>query len=237
MKANAPFSSWMPVLLLACVALRPSAAQAAVTYTDRAAFLAAAAGMVSQTLDFESETAGTLLPDPSTLAGITFLNHGTPALVIDDAFDAASGVNYLGINNAGTFNQFSYADSFHMSFAPMHAVGLTIITAEVPGVTLFDDDIRLDIPGIGVARLDANDLSYLTPGGDRVYFIGLIDQANSFTTARLEGSGAFGFFNIDDVTTAVIPEPGVGQALAVMSPILLAACWWRRSTRRKPARP
>jgi hypothetical protein len=235
MKQNTPLPLLLPVLLLALLALRLPESNAAVVYTDRAAFLAAAAAWGPQTLDFESETAGTLLPDPTTVAGITFSGHGSPALIIDDTYDATSGVNYLGVNSAGTFNQFSYADSFDLAFAPMNAIGLNIITAEIPGVTLFDDDIRLDIAGIGTARLDASDVAFLTPGGDRVFFIGVIDMDNSFTTARVEGSGAFGFYNIDDVTTAVIPEPGTGFAMAAFAPVLLTACWWGRSANRKPS--
>lgn len=234
MKDHASRTSLMPLLVVAFLALRLPESKAAVLYTDRASFLAAVAGLGPQTLDFESEAAGTTLPDPTVVGGITFSGHGTPALIIDDTFEAVSGFNYLGVDNAGTFNQFSYADSFDMSFAPGHAIGLNIITDEVPGLTLFDDDIRIDVPGVGTARLDADDVDSLTPSGGLVFFIGVIDMASSFTTARLEGSGAFGFFNIDDVTTAAIPEPSVGLAMAAFSPILLAACWWRRISNRKP---
>jgi hypothetical protein len=143
-------------------------------------------------------------------------------------------VNYLGVDNAGTFNQFSYADGFDMTFASKHAIGLTVITAEVPGLTLFDDDIRINVPGIGVASLDADDVEFTTPGGDLVFFIGIIEPASSFTTAQLGGSGAFGFFNVDDITTAVIPEPSMGAAMAAIAPLLLAACWWQRTSHSKP---
>ncbi len=220
-----------PPLVLTLLAVLGDS-QAATTYTDRAAFLAATAGMARQTLDFESETAGTTLPDPSPIGGVTFSGYGTPALIIADDFEATSGVNYLGIDSAGTFNQFSYADSVDLGFASMHALGLNIITAEVPGVTLFDDDIRVDVPGIGIVRLDADDVDSVTPGGDRVYFLGIVDVAG-FTSARLEGSGAFGFYNVDDVTMAVVPEPSVKVALAVFGPLMLAACWSRRRTHRQ----
>jgi hypothetical protein len=237
MKRKVFCSLLLPIALLTSLAFRPGEARAAVAYTDRAAFFAAVAGLgSSSTLDFESETAGTTLSDPTTISEITFSGYeaGMPDLMIDNTFEATSGVNYLGVDRAGTFNQFSYADGFDLNFTPKRAIGLNIITAEVPGVTLFDDDIRIDVPGIGIARLDADDVDSTTPAGDLVFFIGIIDPSNDFTTARLEGSGAFGFFNIDDITTAV-PELGVGAALLAFSPIVIAACWWRRSVSRKPS--
>jgi hypothetical protein len=217
----------MPLLLLALMLLQIPEARAQLVYTSRAAFEAAVAGLGPVTLDFESETAGTSLPDPTTLGGITFSGYGTgtPDLMVDDAFEATSGDNYLGVDNPGTFNQFSYGDSFSMSFASRNAIGFNIITAEVPGLTLFDNDIRIDIPGIGTASLDADALESVTTGGDLIYFIGLYDPINTFTTAQLEGSGALGFYNIDDITTAVIPEPGTGWVIAALSPFLLVA--WR----------
>jgi len=228
----------MPLLLLAVLALLAPETRATLTiYTDRATFLTDVAGLAPQTLDFESETAGSTLPDPTAIAGITFSGFAAPPLIIDDTYDASSGDNYLGLDSPGTFNQFSYADLnvFDMGFASKNAIGLNIITSEVPGVSLFDDDIRIDVPGIGVASIDADTVDALTAGGDRIYFLGIIDTVNSFTTAQLEGSGAFGFFNVDDISTAavIIPEPGVSKVMVAFLPILFAAGWWRRSTNKR----
>lgn len=227
----------MCLILLAFVVFQIPRAQAQLfIYNNRIAFLADVAAFGHQTLDFESQVAGTSLTDPTALEGITFSGFGSPDLIIDDTYEAASGDNYLGTRNAGTFNQFSYADSFVMSFASKNAIGLSIITAEVPGVTLFDDDIRIEVPGIGIASLDADVVDGVTSGGDRIYFIGIMDSGNSFLSARLEGSGALGFYNVDDITTAVIPEPGVGWRMMALSPFLLAACWRRRRLNQKSKR-
>jgi len=234
MKPTLSFSRTLCFVLLSVLALPASKSSAQVLiFSDRAAFLTATAAWSSQTLDFESQTAGTTLTDPTTIEGITFSGFGSPILIIADTFEASSGVNYLGVNNAGTFNQFSYSDSFDLEFSAGNAIGLSIITAEVPGLTLFDDDIRIEVPGVGVASLDADAVNTTTPGGDRVFFIGLLDLANRFTEARLEGSGALGFFNIDDITTAAIPELSVTMTLGVFSPALLAVWWSRRASRRR----
>lgn len=219
----------LPTVLLGLLTLSPAHSDAQVLiFTDRAAFVAATAGWSSQTLDFEAQPAGTSIPDPTTLGGFTFSGFGTPNLVIDDTFEASSGTHYLGVSNAGTFNQLSYSDSFVLGFSARNAIGLDIITAEVPGVTLFDNDIRLSIPGIGVARIDADDVDATTVGGDRIFFIGLLDRSNTFTQASLEGSGALGFFNIDTITAATVPEFTVSQTLAIFSPMLLLAIWRNR---------
>ena len=112
----------------------------------------------------------------------------------------------------------------------MNAIGFNVITAEVPGLTLFDNDIRIDIPGIGTASIDVDALESLTPGGDQVYFIGLFDPLNSFTSVRVEGSGALGFYNIDDITTAVIPEPVTTWVVAALPALALVARRWLRSS-------
>ncbi len=207
-----------------------SAAQ--VVYNNRAAFLAEIAGFQQQTLDFEAQAAGTELPDPSTLSGITFSGFGTPNLFIDDTYAAASGNNYLGVNNPGTFNQFSYADTVAMTFEPVNAIGLSVITAEVPDLTLFAGDIRIEVPGIGSVSIDPGSPDRVTPGGDAIYFIGIIDRSNAFDTAALTGSGALGFYNVDDITLAVVPEPAVTWAMVVLAPALAAACWRRRISSR-----
>jgi len=238
MKDNLSRLLALPLLLPALVAFQAPESGAALTiYTGRAAFLTDAASLGIQTLDFEALPAGTTIADPTAVGGITFSGFGTPLLIVDDDFEATSGVNYLGMDNAGTFNQFSYADGFDMGFASGNAIGLNIITAEVPGLTLFDDDIRIDVPGIGVASIDADTVDAMTPGGDRIYFIGLIDTVNTFATAQLRGSGGLGFYNVDDITVAVIPEPSVSLAMAAFAPVLLAACWWRRSSKRKSNGP
>ena len=224
----------LSVVLLGLLALPASESAAQVLiFTDRAAFLTATAALSAQTLDFESQAAATTLTDPTTIGGITFSGFGSPNLVITDTFEASSGANYLGVSNAGTFNQFSYSDSFDLEFSARNAIGLNIITAEIPGVSLFDDDIRIEVPGVGIARLDASAVNSTTSGGDRIFFIGLMDLANSFTLAHLEGSGALGFFNIDDITTAAIPEFSVSLTLGACSPILLGVWWTRRASRRR----
>ena len=60
------------------------------------------------------------------------------------------------------------------------------------------------------------------PDGGVVYFLGLIDTTASFTSASVSTiGGGFFFYNVDDITTAVIPEPGTFALLAPKKPTAL----------------
>ena len=201
-----------------------SAHGALATYTNEAAFNAAlaTASLTPKTLNFDSITAGTTFSDPSTIGGITFSNLGGGAnpttLLVDDQFVTTSGSNYLATPNPATANQFIGGHMMNMSFAASNAISLKIVTNEVPGTSLFTNDIQLSAGGGSVA-IDQNAGSIITPGNtDQEFFLGLYDPMATFTTASLEYDMAAlesVLFNIDDITVAV-PEPSAVLFLGLL---------------------
>lgn len=188
---------------------------ATTTYTDQTAFLAALSSPAN-TLDFDSTAAGTLIPSGSTLGGLSFTyNFGGSSLSVTDGnqfggggpFDTTSGANFLGTDNSDLLID---DDDFDLGFAASNAIGFSVITAETPGFSLFDDDIQLTAGG-ATALLDVNSVQQTLGDGSLVFFLGLIDDSASFTSASLStpnSSGSF-FYNLDDiVTTSAVPLPG-----------------------------
>ncbi len=190
---------------------------ATTTYTDQAAFLAALNGPAN-TLDFDSATAGSLIPSGSTLGGITFsYTFGGSSLAVTDGnqfggggpFDTTSGANFLGTDNSDLIID---DDDFSLGFAASNAIGFSVITAEIPGTSFFDDDIQLTAGGT-TALLDVDALQTTLGDGSLVFFLGIIDDSASFTGASLNTPGSSGSFlyNLDDITTTsvtVVPLPG-----------------------------
>ncbi len=189
---------------------------APMTFTDQASFLAAIAGFPNiQTLDFESQTAGDLIPSGSSVGGITF-TYSIPNLFppptdftkqVRDDFGTTSGTNYLGLDNDPD-GAFVAGDSFTMTFAnPLTALGLYVISAD----TIFAGDFELvTITGISVQNAGTPDV-FLADGGE-AFFLGITDPAG-FSSADLI-SDPFGVatglyvFNVDDITNSPVPEPG-----------------------------
>lgn len=179
------------------------------TYTDQASFLAALPGPAN-TLDFDSVAAGTLIPSGTTVGDITFnYNFGGVSMAVTDGnqfggggpFATTSPPNFLGTDDADILQD---GDNFDLSFAPVNAIGMFFITADV----MFDDDITLSAGGTSVAlnTLDAG--SDLGDGGIP-YFLGIIDDTSPFAMASITTiGGGFFLYNVDDITTAVVPLPG-----------------------------
>lgn len=196
----------------ALVFLSSAANSALVTYTDQAAFMAALPGTAT-TLDFESVTAPFTINDGDTLGGITFnYSFGPPPVDMqvssstDTGYATTSGTNFLGTEDADIFLD---DDDFSMDFSAVNAIGMYFITAETPNFTLFDNDIQLTASG-GTAFLDVDAVNFTLSDGSLVFFLGLIDTTNTFITASIttpNSSGGF-LYNIDDITTAVVPLPG-----------------------------
>lgn len=189
-----------------CVVSGVSAA-AFTPYTDQASFLAAA-GPSAQTLDFESLATGTTIASGSSVGGITFTySIGSPALsmMVASDFMTTSGTQYLGLNDPGNFNQFVAGDGFTLTFAnPVTAVGMYFVS----GDPLLTGDIHL-VTSAGTA-LNAAAVNFTLGDGGLVHYLGLV-ATNSFTSASIQfDPGAVGTFlyNIDDITTTVVPLPG-----------------------------
>ncbi len=193
-----------------------SAAHAATTtFTDPTAFSAALPDRVS-TLDFDTESAGTLIPSGSSLDDITFTYAiDSLSLKVTDAFDTTSGLNSLGLTGGDEAMLDGDVISFDTA-SPVLALGLFVITSD-PALA---SEIEL-VTSVGTALNAGTALATLGDGG-LVYFLGLV-ATTQFSSATLDfaDDGEINFaYNVDDITTAV-PEPGtlvlLGMGLVVIA--------------------
>ncbi len=182
------------------------------TYTDVDLFLAdLERGQFNVKLeDFDSTSAQTAIAEGDRIGGITFANFDLrdgQDLFIDDSFQTTSGANYLGEDFAGNFNLITGGSTFDLGFAPSHAIGMSIITGEVPGASIFDGDILLGVPSAispTPVALDVSEVQDTLGDGSLVFFLGLIDDTSRFSRAGIGYANAAidaTFFNIDDVVT------------------------------------
>ncbi len=184
-------------LCAAIVAFACSISNAApIIYTDQAAFMASLPGSAS-TLDFDSLAANTIIEDGSSVDGITFnYDYGTVQMQVGNVFDTTSPRNSLGTDDLDVFQD---GDNFSLSFAPVNAIGMFFIIAD----EIFDNDITLTAGGISAGLSAASAGADLGDGGIP-YFLGIIDDMNTFTTADIATiGGGFFLYTIDDITTAV----------------------------------
>ena len=172
------------------------------TFTDHATFLAALPGPAS-ILDFDSLAAGTLLSSGTTTDGVTFTyDIAGETMKIVDAFDTTSPGNSLGLT--GGDDAFLDGDAFDLGFdQEVNALGMFFITSD-PALA---GEIQLSA-SVGTA-LNAGTESFILSDGGSGYFVGLI-STDSFSTASIgfAADGEINFaYNVDDITTAAVPEP------------------------------
>jgi hypothetical protein len=188
-------------LIFLILMLTSTAHAAPVTYTDQALFMAALPGPAN-TLDFDGLAAGTTIASGSTVDGITFTyDFGGVQMMVSDVFATTSFPNFLGTDDADVLQD---GDNFDLSFSPVNAIGMFFITAD----PMLDNDITLSAGGasVGLSVLDAG--TDLGDGGIP-YFLGIIDNTSAFTAASITTiGGGFFLYNVDDITTAVVPLPG-----------------------------
>ena len=203
------FGCLLAAFLVSLGVLLPAAkSKADVTvYTSFADFSAALTtnGFTPTNLDFDSELVGSVFGSGATIGHIQFDGFVAPNLIVTDQFATTSGANYLGIDDPGLSDQFVGGFEFDLSFADSNAIGMFVITGEFPGLSIFDNDILVDVPGAGTASLDVDDLQATIGGTDNVFFIGLIDDMSTFSMAEVRYNAAAVAtiaFNIDDITTA-----------------------------------
>jgi hypothetical protein len=205
---------WLVGVTAALLSTLPQSHCAIIAYTDRTAFDAALGGLgyTPSTLNFDSETAGSLIASGSSVGDTTFTyNFGGPQLLISDVYATTSGANFLGTDDGNAALQ--DGDDFAMSFAARSAVGMYLISAD----PLFDGDIQLTT-GTSTASLVAANIQQTLFDGSNVFFLGLIDNSSTFTSAALSTHGPGGAFlyNVDDIVlaSAAVPEPSSVVALA-----------------------
>jgi hypothetical protein len=202
-------------LAAGCVLVATSANAALSSFTSKAAFDVAISSLSSpQSVDFESELAGTTLASGTGTSGLTFLYSivGPSTLQVSNTFGTTSGSNYLGLDNADT--AFYLGDSFTIDFnRTVHAVGLYVIA----GSDAQAGDMNLSVAGGSVSNSAVPDV--LVSDG-RAFYLGLVesDPGLGFTQATVSGvvtPGAFLAFTVDDITSAVLPEPSSGGLMLV----------------------
>lgn len=183
------------------------------TFNSRAAFDTAVAGFITNTVDFDSTTGGSGIPDGTAFDGVT-LSYDRGALsagldmIVSNLFVTTSGGNYLGVNDGGD-ELFLNNDGVLMNFGPVNAIGLFVITGEFGAIA---DDFILFAAGTSVGNLDTPDFQLATGDPnlpfDDVHFLGIVDPNATFTSAALSSLNDFlGIiaFNIDDIVTATAP--------------------------------
>ena len=200
--------------LLVCLMALPVSGD---TYTNSTDFFNAlsAMGATANTFDFENVVADYQINEGDTLNDVGFMSFSSFSpnldhLVVDDTYTTTSGNNYLGGPVLADYGAlFIGGDAFGMGFEASIAIGMNIISAESTNVTLFDDDVWLTAGGesaylsVGASEADLSD-------GSKVYFVGVIANAGSFTSAHLGSFDELYYYNIDDITTAQppsVPEP------------------------------
>lgn len=201
-------------LALAGGALPSTAAAGLITFTKRSAFdavLMSLPGTINVSSEgYDTHGPGSTIGDGASLAGLKYtygmsgngLAGSGVSLQVSTGFGTTSPANYLGTSDGGIFQS---GDDFTLSFGPAKALGMYFVSNDA----LFDGDITLSAGTTTASLVVADEQSFGLPDG-RVYFLGLIDEAGSFTSAEI-GSfctpcGSF-LFNIDDVVTASVPVP------------------------------
>jgi arylsulfatase A-like enzyme len=218
------------------------------TYTRQSDFTARLLGRSGWT-DFDSLVAGGLLSNTTVLVSgahstdVTFpqvsdvlSNPGAQLdlMVVEDLGDNPTTSNFqsLGTNDPGNYDTLSSGTEIAFTFPePTQGFGLTVVSPDQRYSAILDQDIHLEVPGIGTAIMRVDDSEYIVTdeGIDYyAYFLGVWGaDEETFTqaTLRYDGSvtaGSF-LFNIDDLIS--VPEPSGGLLITVG---VLALLWMER---------
>ena len=168
----------------------------------------------------------------------------SPPILRVGRFTAIAATKVVSLTTFSTVNptfsgQILAGDSFTMAFTASHALGLYVIAANV----IQAGDFTLAVSGGSQSTLGVADSAFpfgLTDGG-KVFFLGLVDPINTFTTATFSSIGlpADFVFNIDDITGQIgaVPDPTIAPVpepatLALVASGLAMALRRRRSRAR-----
>tara|TARA_R110002073_G_scaffold48979_2_gene131312 strand:+ start:568 stop:1281 length:714 start_codon:yes stop_codon:yes gene_type:complete len=185
---------------------------APVLFKNKAAFDFAVAGLNNvqvETIDFESQAFGAIIPNGSSMQGVT-INENLP-----DAFELAvngigstSGSNSLGVSadNGTTVLQFGLGDTVTFTFdiEASHAFGLYIVVEG--NFDFFADDVSLTFAGSTLSNVVADPAVVQFVGFDALW-LGIVDDTATHTTAIVQ-FGPVSTGEIDDITfTRSLPPP------------------------------
>jgi hypothetical protein len=151
-------------------------------------------------LDFDRMPAGMTIEDAASAGGITFQYdfNGLP-MKVAQLYATTSAPNFLGTSDGGIFHD---GDNFTLTFLPGSAIGLFFISAD----PLLDGDLTITVGSV-TASLVADDVHTTLTDGSRVYFLGIVDDREGFTSVSVEAlAGGFFLYNVDDIITAPFRE-------------------------------
>lgn len=166
----------------------------------------------AQVITFDDLAVGTSV---STLAGVTFSSNTGLPLIVASGFSTTSGTQYLGVGDGGV-QVFLPNDEIEMRFeTPINNITVNFISTANPPVGAFH--LRT-VFGEQVSRATPD--SVLLDQGE-VYTVSFF-YPEGFLSALLIGSdpGAIYSFNVDDIETSRVPEPGT-LGLTVLALLLV----------------
>ncbi len=174
-------------------------------------------GVSINVLDFESVAAGSVVPENSTLGGLTFnSNLPNPFQMGVHGNSGTSGLNTLAEtkNGGSSFALFGLSDVVDVSFAPSHAFGFYLVIPEGSDSDFFTNDVIVTFGGATIA-IDGTDVAedFGVNSFDALW-LGLVDDMATHTSAKIrfgtpgvefEGIGEFDDFTITSATTSSTP--------------------------------
>lgn len=191
---------------------------------DKTGFDTAVAGLSGATtnvLDFESQTAGSVVPEGSTLGGLTFNSNLPDHLQMGiRGIGSTSGLNSLAVTeNGGTsFEVFGLGDVVDVSFAASHAFGFYLVVSE--DFDFFTNDVIVTFGGATIAIEDADVAEDFGTNEFDALWIGLVDDVATHTSANIQfGQPPFvGIGEFDDFTTtsATTPPAQTSEPAAIL---------------------
>lgn len=181
-----------------------------IAYTDYNAFMNALPGPAS-VLDFDHMYR--TIDSGDTIDGITF-NYdfwGTneKMFVNPSIFTpSTSGSNSLGSN--ARYNYERLTQGFSLSFEPVNAIGMYFISDNLSFYPFSIEMLDISVDNFSVYLNRSNGLNL--SGGFTAYFLGIIDDKNTFTIADIASmSSQMISYRVDDIITATaplaVPEP------------------------------
>ncbi len=140
-------------------------------------------------------------------------------MLVTDTPVTTSGLFALGTTDYSNWSMVP-SDSYYnfsLSFEPVNALGMYFVADGI----LWGYDVLM---GVGSSAATTSDSDRLELGGGfSAYFLGIVDEENTFTEADILNS-PFGFvsYYVDDIITATAPpDPPNPPAVPVPSAVLL----------------